>query len=176
MPPVGCLWECSPSPRLGTDILALHQTQERGGEGLLSTGQGLLPGLKAGNCKRKFDTKRRGKPSPLWSHTQAAAAPTMGAEGREAAGREAPSGTEGCRTGRGVCSSQQGRGDVIKPDGGPEVESVESGSQSRKGFPPGGRKTLGSSRVDRPSSSPRASTCLWRSLLVSEPHFTQPVQ
>ena len=143
---------------------------------MLSTGQGLLPGLKAGNCKRKFDTKRRGKPSPLWSHTQAAAAPTMGAEGREAAGREAPSGSEGCRTGRGACSSRQGRGDVIKPDGGPEVESVESGSQSRKGFPPGGRKTLGSSRVDRPSSSPRASTCLWRSLLVSEPHFTQPVQ
>lgn len=68
---------------------------------MLSTGQGLLPGMKAGNCKGKFDTKRREKPSPLWSHTQAAAVPTMGPEGREVAGREAPSGREGCTTGRG---------------------------------------------------------------------------
>ena len=100
----------------------------------------------------------------------------MGAAGREVAGREAPGGNEVCRTGKGVCSSQHGRGDMTKLDGGPEVESGEPGSQSRKGFPPGGRKTLGSSRVDRPSSSPRASTCLCRPLLASELHFTQPVQ
>ena len=31
---------------------------------MLSTGQGLLPGMKAGNCKGKFDTKRRGKAFP----------------------------------------------------------------------------------------------------------------
>ena len=92
----------SAPPRLGTEFLSLHQTQETGWEGLLSMGQGLLPGMKAGNCKGKFDTN----PSPAWPHAQAAAVPTKrgAGEGRRQTERP-PGGSGGCRTRQGVCSS-----------------------------------------------------------------------
>lgn len=171
-------WAPGGSPDLGQNSWPCTRLRRETGGSVLSAGQGRLPGMKAGNCKGKSETKKREKFFPARGHVPRQHRAKRGH--RETAGREASRWRGGFR-GR-ARSLQRSRG---RAGGGPEVEpeglvprpvNPKECLGQQRGFPLEEGKLGGHVTQADLGSGPRASTCPCKSLLPFKPHFMQTVK
>lgn len=157
-----------------------HRTEA--GRCWLSVDQWLLPGTKAGNCKGKSDTRKWGSFFPSCGHKPKQQGPPAIGGGRWQAGRT-PGASGGCGGPEGGCSGplckglwqrwRGSRGGTIGARPRP-VDLKEHVGQHP--FPLEEGRFRGHMAQKDLGLRPRDSTCLCKSLLLPDPHLTQPVK